>query len=856
MRQHHFESDLAALEEAVGTTGEPRKAGARVADSQSDSSDDEHSDGDCSDEEFLIACGLMPPRGEAPLLASGFAAGGWVSSLGGLPPSLRAGRASCNSAKELRMSSLKVATVGCRRSSNTKEGLELTVVEDISNSGIETGIADEAVAPPLTELEPLVAVEDDPSSVEISTADEVMRTSSSEKPLICAKTRVADSAARRQELLTARARSLRAEQVQVKNVKTAHPLDVHPEPLHKLLPKPAPKTQPSLLLRLKPTNLQEAMEAFFASDCSEAPRFTYGYPDECVVQSFAENSVICHELLPEAKRILDKVVNMEGGPSAFMQRLYGQEKCGAAELSDTVAAYLREHHIEDKVDIRIVDGMLSAANVYKEGPDEKYIVNIGSEGIARNMVQGICDHEVGTHLLRMMNDELQVWHRKRDRYKLLNPWITEEGLATINTYQKMPCKLLYPQALRYFAVCRGAELGFVELFHEILPHFSSPKGCWQVCCRIKRGMLDTSMPGAFYMDQAYFKGAVEILRHLDELDMGRLYCGQIALQDLDKVRFISRKEVVRYPHFLNSAEKVQEYMIHCRELIKENEVARALQPLCRPSYIRTAALFRDRSKVVFKSDDESERHSPERRRPSCDRRSSSLSPNTDRWSFYALPNDPQMRELPRLPCAAERVGLAPELDIALEDSGNQPSCTSCLLAGEVRLDTRARCRARTCEPFKERLSQRCSSRPRITETPRSPATARRSASRPRVKSDVRPALPTAGKTPGCAPDLADRTDTVVPSTAVEREAKDRPCRNVAGRPSHTLATASSLNRAASQRRRTESRGAGLRDRRWQPEASPSWSPRKIDGESDGMEGKRLSRSWRLCLRAGPDRRFL
>jgi len=732
----------------------------------------------------------------------------------------------------------------------------VVAVQDATSSGMDTRAADEAAALPLTELEPVVAVEDDPSSVEISTADEVMRTCSGEKPLICAKTRVADLAARRQELLTARARSHRAEQVQVKNVKTAHPLDVHPEPLHKLLPKPAAKTQPSLLLRLKPTNLQEAMQAFFASDCSEAPRFTYGYPDECVAQSFAENSVICHELLPEAKRILDKVVNMEGGPSAFMQRLYGEEKCGAAELSDTVAAYLREHHIEDKVDIRIVDGMLSAANVYKEGLDEKYIVNIGSEGIARNMVQGICDHEVGTHLLRMMNDELQVWHRKRDRYKLLNPWITEEGFATINTYQTMPCKLLYPQALRYFAVCRGAELGFVELFHEILPHFSSPKGCWQVCCRIKRGMLDTSMPGAFYMDQAYFKGAVEILRHLDELDMGRLYCGQIALQDLDKVRFISRKEVVRYPHFLNSAEKVQEYMIHCRELIKENEVAAALQPLCRPSYIRTAALFRDRSKVVFKSDDESERHSPERRRPSCDRRSSSLSPNTDRWSFCALPNDPQMRELPRLPCAAERVGLAPELDIALEDSGNQPSCTSCSLASEVRLETRARCRARTCEPSKERLSQRCSSRPRITETPRSPATARRSASRPRVKSDVRPALPTAGETPGCPPDLADRADTVVPSTAAEREAKDRPCRSVAGRPSHTLATASSLNRAASQRRRTESRGAGLRDRRWQPEASPSWSSRKIDGESDGLEGERLGRSWRLCLRAGPDRRFL
>merc|ERR1719482_984581 len=157
-------------------------------------------------------------------------------------------------------------------------------------------------------------------------------------------------------------------------------------------------------------------------------------------------------------------------------------------------------------------------------------------------VQGICDHEVGTHLLRMMNDEHQVWHGIRDRYKLANPWTTEEGFATLNTYQSMPCRLMYPQALRYYAVCRGAQSGFVELFHELMTHTSDPKRCWQMCCRIKRGMIDTSLPGAFYLDQAYFKGAVEILRHLDEVDFGRLYGGQIALQDLDKVHFLLRKE--------------------------------------------------------------------------------------------------------------------------------------------------------------------------------------------------------------------------------------------------------------------------------------------------------------------------
>jgi hypothetical protein len=93
------------------------------------------------------------------------------------------------------------------------------------------------------------------------------------------------------------------------------------------------------------------------------------------------------------------------------------------------------------------------------------------------------------------------------------------------------------------------------------------------------------------MDQAYFKGAVEILRHLNEVDFGRLYGGQIALQDLDKVHFLLRKEVVRLPRFLNSAETLKTYTAHCRRLIKENQIEAAIEKVCKPVFIRTAREF-------------------------------------------------------------------------------------------------------------------------------------------------------------------------------------------------------------------------------------------------------------------------
>jgi len=347
-----------------------------------------------------------------------------------------------------------------------------------------------------------------------------------------------------------------------------------------------PRTNPSVLCRVRPTNLEQSMKAFFASDYSADPQFTYTYSDEYVAKNFEENSKCCSELLPEAQRILERVQEQYGGPDAFMQGIYGGEKLTAEQLREVAEDYLKEHGIVHRVNIVVQDEMLCAASVLKPAfSDERYTLNLASQPTSCRMVQGICDHEIGTHLLRMINDELQVWHRERDRYKLVNPWVTEEGFATLNTYLSMPCKLLYPQALRYYACCRGTEVGFVDLFSELREHIPDPTRCWQLCCRIKRGLKDTSQPGAFCMDQAYFKGAVEILRHLEEVDFPRLYAGQLALQDVDKVCLLMRKEGVLLPKFINSVKKLEAYKEHCRQLICENSIESTVNYVSKPKYL-------------------------------------------------------------------------------------------------------------------------------------------------------------------------------------------------------------------------------------------------------------------------------
>lgn len=258
-----------------------------------------------------------------------------------------------------------------------------------------------------------------------------------------------------------------------------------------------------------------------------------------------------------------------------MRNLQGSDTCQVEELREIVESYLKDLKIEGMVDIEVVDTALSAACVVKPALNGKYVVRLKNKPISRNMILSICDHEIGTHLLRMINDEHQVWHGCRARFGLsdsLTTAATEEGLATINTYMSLPTKLLYLQAVRYFAACRGAKIGFVELFGELRTRMIDVETCWHMCCRIKRGMTDTSLPGACGTEQAYFKGAVQILRRIHEINFRRLYCGQVALRDINRLHFLLREDCIRLPRFLNSKDCFDTYFEHCHLMMRENQI--------------------------------------------------------------------------------------------------------------------------------------------------------------------------------------------------------------------------------------------------------------------------------------------
>ena len=50
-----------------------------------------------------------------------------------------------------------------------------------------------------------------------------------------------------------------------------------------------------------------------------------------------------------------------------------------------------------------------------------------------NTVEGVMNHEIGTHFIRKFNEKSQKWYNNRKKYGLTAPYLkTEEGLASLN----------------------------------------------------------------------------------------------------------------------------------------------------------------------------------------------------------------------------------------------------------------------------------------------------------------------------------------------------------------------------------------------------------------------------------------
>lgn len=283
----------------------------------------------------------------------------------------------------------------------------------------------------------------------------------------------------------------------------------------------------SMMGKLTPVNLQEEQEKFFF-DPFYNPQFTYIEP--IGEDLFHRYGPVSQEYLPTAQGILNKVIHQWGDGEAYNEDTLGKV-LSQTEVEEVVKNYLEENDLTNTITYNFSNSYLARTSVYQNTLQIRTPVQYREHGIV-----SMLDHEIGTHIFRRINDIKQPWHKKYSAFGFQPYLSTEEGMAVIHAQLSLPDRLLLFPALNYYAVCRAEQLTFSELFADLKKFISDRQKRFSLCLKVKRGITDTSVPGAFSKNQVYLQGTIQVAQWLvkNEFAIDKLYVGKIDIADLTK----------------------------------------------------------------------------------------------------------------------------------------------------------------------------------------------------------------------------------------------------------------------------------------------------------------------------------
>ena len=184
-------------------------------------------------------------------------------------------------------------------------------------------------------------------------------------------------------------------------------------------------------------------------------------------------------------------------------------------------------------------------------------------------IKRLTKHEIETHIYRHLNGVRQPFRLFIEGADAL--WLkTEEGLAVVNEsiFGLIEKEQLRTYAGRTIAVDFARRNSFYQTFKYLREFFPEEKA-YQITQRVKRGMNDTSQPGAFTKDYFYFEGALEVQAFIENGgDPRKLYYGKISLADVEELESIPKlvkpkylpvypKNIAERARFLWSGEKLK-----------------------------------------------------------------------------------------------------------------------------------------------------------------------------------------------------------------------------------------------------------------------------------------------------------
>ncbi|WP_187151734.1 tyrosine/phenylalanine carboxypeptidase domain-containing protein [Methanosarcina siciliae] len=173
-----------------------------------------------------------------------------------------------------------------------------------------------------------------------------------------------------------------------------------------------------------------------------------------------------------------------------------------------------------------------------------------SEKFSEMNIRRYIYHEIKTHVFRAENGKLQPFMIFKNGFP--DYITTEEGLALFNENKHglLSSEDVKRYSARAIAADYSTKSSFYEIFEKLVKHFP-PSTAYSIVQRVKRGMLDTSLPGGYTKDMVYMDGFQKVSSFLKNNDsMEILYTGKIGLDNVDLAQELIDRGILSRPKYM------------------------------------------------------------------------------------------------------------------------------------------------------------------------------------------------------------------------------------------------------------------------------------------------------------------
>jgi alpha-L-glutamate ligase-like protein/uncharacterized protein (TIGR02421 family) len=323
-----------------------------------------------------------------------------------------------------------------------------------------------------------------------------------------------------------------------------------------------------LLFHLRPVNLEEEKKKFL-DNFSYNPQFTY--PDlkfepnelkqrlEKIETSNTALGQIFEAKKEELRKKIELLENIES--SDFTQKskkLFGEPENELVKECENLLLESGKFASTEEEDIDAEKAKEKFEKVFKKYKLNNWKVKIKDEMVTdciagknnrlfvrkeatftKARIENLIVHEIETHILTAENG-------KNQPYEIFNRGLadyltTQEGLAIYNVTKQLGATIKdsYKAIALIIATDTAMKGSFVETFEKILSYGIPIDQALRIALKVKRGLGDTSKPGAFTKDIIYYKGFKEIVDFVENGGKIKdLYIGKLNLKDLGTVKEI------------------------------------------------------------------------------------------------------------------------------------------------------------------------------------------------------------------------------------------------------------------------------------------------------------------------------